>query len=121
MESNGHGDAMTTRRLLRCGMLAGPLYLALGVGQGLVRDGFDFARHPLSVLARGPGAWVQTANFILTGLLVIAAAAGFPRALRPPARAASWFLGAFGVGMLVAAAFPADPMDGFPIGPPTAR
>ena len=52
-------------------MLAGPFYLALGLIQALVRDGFDFARHPLSVLANCPGGWVQTANFVLTGVLVV--------------------------------------------------
>ena len=50
--------AAGTRSLLRYGVLVGPFYLALGVIQGLVRDGFDFARHPLSVLANGPGGWV---------------------------------------------------------------
>lgn len=108
-----------TRTLLRYGMVAGPFYLALGVGQALLRDGFDFARHPLSVLANGPGGWVQTANFVLTGLMVIAAAAGFRRALGPSSRGVSVFLGAFGVSMIAAAVFRADPMDGFPVGTPT--
>ncbi len=107
-----------TRSLLRYGMIAGPFYLALGVAQALVREGFDFARHPLSVLANGPGGWVQTANFVLSGLMVIAAAVGMARALAPGGRAASWFLGAFGAAMLAAAVFPADPVDGFPPGTP---
>ena len=55
-------------------MLGGPFYLAVGLIQALLRDGFDLARHPLSVLANGPGGWVQTANFVLTGLMVLAAA-----------------------------------------------
>ena len=113
-----------TRALLRYGMVAGPFYLALGIGQALLRDGFDFARHPLSVLANGPGGWIQTANFVLTGLMVIAAAAGFRRTLGPKSRGVSVFLGAFGASMIVAAVFRADPMDGFPagtpIGPPTS-
>jgi hypothetical membrane protein len=110
--------AAVTRSLLGYGVLAGPFYLAVGVIQALVRDGFSFARHPLSVLAKGPGGWVQTANFALTGLMVIAAAVGFARVLGPKARLTSWFLGAYGAGMLVAALFPADPVDGFPVGTP---
>jgi hypothetical protein len=90
----------------------------VGVGQGLVRDGFDFARHPLSVLANGPGGWIQTANFVVTGLLVLAAAAGFRRALGPKSRGVTWFLGLYGVAMIAAAVFPADPVDGFPPGTP---
>lgn len=109
---------MRTRTLLRAGIVAGALYLALGLAQALLREGFDFARHPLSVLANGPGGWVQTANFVVSGLLVIAAALGIRRVLGADARALAWFLGAFGAGMLVAAVFPADPVDGFPPGTP---
>jgi len=115
---------MTTRQLLKWGAIAGPFYLALGVGQGLLREGFSFERHPLSVLANGPLGWIQTANFALTGLMVIAATAGFRRALAPAPGAWTWFLGAYGMGMILAAVFPADPMDGFPpgtaVGPPTS-
>ena len=118
MESTTHVGGTATRSLLRYGVIAGPFYLAVGIGQALLRDGFDFARHPLSVLANGPGGWVQTANFVLTGLMVVAAAEGFRRTLWPNSRAVSVFLGAFGVSMIVAAVFKADPMDGFPVGTP---
>src|SRR5262245_50705429 len=119
MASNTRAQgAASIRALLVCGIIAGPFYLVVGVVQGMVRDGFDFARHPLSVLANGPGGWIQTANFALTGLMVIAAATGFTRALGPKARATTLFLAAFGLGMLVAAVFRADPMDGFPLGTP---
>ena len=107
-----------TRFLLRLGIIAGPFYLALGVLQGLLREGFDFSRHSLSVLANGPGGWLQTANFVLSGLMVIAAATGFRRVLAPDGRALSLILGGFGVGMLLGAVFPADPVDGFPPGTP---
>jgi hypothetical protein len=99
-------------------VLAGPFYLAVGLIQALVRDGFDLARHPLSVLANGPGGWVQSANFVLTGMMVVAAAVGFWRVLEPRSHAVTWFLGGFGVAMIVAAMFPADPVDGFPPGTP---
>ena len=121
MESNesevGRGAAVT-RSLLRCGVLGGPFYLTVGLIQALLRDGFDLARHPLSVLANGPGGWVQTANFVITGLMVLAAAVGFGRVLGPKSRTVTWFLGGFGVAMIVAAMFPADPVDGFPPGTP---
>ena len=111
-------SAAITRSLLGYGVLVGPFYLAVGLIQAFVRDGFDFARHALSHLANGPGGWVQTANFVLSGLMVVAAAVGFARALRPQSRAASWILGIFGASMLAAAVFPADPVDGFPPGTP---
>jgi hypothetical protein len=99
-------------------VVAGPFYLAVGLLQALLRDGFDLARHPLSVLANGPGGWIQTANFVITGLMVLAAAVGFGRVLGPKSRAVTWFLGGFGLSMILAAVFPADPVDGFPPGTP---
>lgn len=107
-----------TRTLLAGGIVAGPFYLIVGLAQAFLREGFDFSRHALSHLANGPGGWVQTANFAVSGLLVMAAAVGFARALRPPSRAAAWIVGLYGVGMLAAAIFPADPVDGFPPGTP---
>jgi hypothetical protein len=117
-ESGFRLDPSVSRLLLGCGVLAGPLYLVVGIAQALLRDGFDFARHPLSALANGPGGWVQTANFLITALLVLAAAIGFRQALAPKSGAFSVFLGAFGASMLAAAVFRADPMDGFPVGTP---
>ena len=111
-------DSHRTKALLRCGMLAGPFYLAVALIQIRLREGFDVARHPLSVLALGPGGWIQTANFVITGLMVIAAAVGFGRALAWKPRALTWFLAGFGLCMIVAAIFPSDPMDGFPPGTP---
>jgi hypothetical protein len=115
---------MSNRFLLGYGVVAGPFYLAVGLAEAFLRTGFSFARHPLSVLANGPAGWVQTANFVLTGAMVIAAAVGFRRVLGPKSGALSAFLGAYGAGMLVASVFHADPMDGFPagtpLGPPTS-
>lgn len=116
--SNEAGPGAGGTRLLACGMLVGPCYLALGLIQALVRDGFDLARHPLSLLANGPGGWVQTANFVVSGLMVLAAATGFRRALGPGSRGVCWSLGAFGASLIAAAVFPADPVDGFPPGTP---
>ncbi|HET9702782.1 MAG TPA: DUF998 domain-containing protein [Vicinamibacterales bacterium] len=109
---------MNTTLLLRCGVIAGPLYLTVGVMQGLLRDGFDFGRHPLSVLANGSLGWIQTANFLLSGLMVIAAAVGLKRVLGSKSRGLRWFLAAYGAAMIAAAFFPADPVDGFPPGTP---
>lgn len=114
----GRVEVTGGRSLLRYGVVAGPLYLGVGLMQALVRDGFDLMRHPLSLLANGPGGWIQTANFVVSGVMVVAAAVGLRRELAPGSRLASWFLGGFGAGMLVAAVFPADPVDGFPPGTP---
>jgi hypothetical protein len=39
--------------LLYCGVIAGPLFIVLAFVQALIRSGFDFARHPLSLLTLG--------------------------------------------------------------------
>jgi hypothetical protein len=108
----------TTRALLLGGIVVGPFYQVLGLIQAFVREGFDLARHPLSVLANGPGGWAQTANFVLS-LMVIAAALGFWRApAAPRLRVSAVFLALYGLCLLGAAVFPADPVDGFPSGTP---
>jgi len=110
--------AAVTRSLLGYGVLAGPFYLALGIGQGLFRDGFSFARHPLSVLANGPGGWVQTANLGVSALMVLAAVVGITRVAAAGSRVMRGALVIYALGMIVAAIFRADPMDGFPPGTP---
>ena len=78
----GRGDAdrhaAVTRSLLGYGVLAGPFYLVVGLAQALTRDGYDLARHDLSLLANGPWGWIQIANLVVTGLMTIAAAVGIP-------------------------------------------
>src|SRR5262245_31887079 len=117
MNESGFGRGAAAS-LLRYGIVVGPFYLAVGLAQAFLRDGFVFSKHPLSVLANGPGGWIQTVNFVLSGLMVLAAAVGFRRVLGATSRATSWFLGTFGASMLVAAVFRADPVDGFPVGTP---
>ena len=53
---------MTMPSLLRWGVVAGPFYLTVALAQALLRDGFDLSRHSLSMLANGPGGWVQSAS-----------------------------------------------------------
>ena len=60
-------DARITRSLLGYGVMAGPFYIVVSLAQALVRDGFDLSRHEWSLLADGPGGWIQVLNFVLTG------------------------------------------------------
>ena len=109
-----------TRSLLGYGVLAGPFYIAVSLAQGLTRDGFDLSRHEWSLLANGPSGWIQMLNLVLTGLMVVAAAVGFRRALAK-GRAGRWasrLLAVYGVALVAAGGFRADPMNGFPVGTP---
>ncbi|TCO33341.1 uncharacterized protein DUF998 [Kribbella steppae] len=110
---------VSTRALLTGGIVAGPLYVAVWLGQAFTREAFDVTRHPASLLANGGPGWIQTANFVIAGLLSIGAAVGLRRTLT--GRGSKWaprLLGAYGVGLLLAAIFPADPAAGFPAGTP---
>jgi hypothetical protein len=109
-----------TRSLLGYGVLAGPFYVTVSLTQALTRDGFDLARHPWSMLSNGSLGWIQITNFVLTGLMVIAAAVGLGRALRPGI-GATWvprLVGGYGVSLVGAAILRADPAMGFPAGTP---
>ncbi len=113
-------ETRITRSLLGYGVIAGPSYIAVSLAQALVRDGFDLRRHEWSLLANGPGGWIQVVNLVLTGLMVVAAAIGFGRALGE-GRAARWaprLLAVYGVALVAAGALRADPMNGFPLGTP---
>jgi hypothetical protein len=115
-------NSNTTRILLTCGLISGPLYLLLGFAQALTREGFDMRRHPLSMLSNGDLGWIQVLNFLVSGALVVAAAIGVRRVLRG-GRAGTWgpiLLAAYGLGMIGAGIFRADPGAGFPPGTPGA-
>jgi hypothetical protein len=110
----------TTRTLLALGAAAGPVYVIVGLAQILTREGFDWTRHALSLMSNGPWGWVQVANFLLSGLLVLAGAVGLKRGLAiGRGRAAGPLLIAiYGLGLIGAAFFSADPALGFPPGTP---
>jgi hypothetical protein len=109
-----------TSRLLACGIVAGPLFLAVGLTQAFTRDGFDLSRHPLSLLSLGDLGWIQIANFVVSGGLYVACAVGMRRVLRP-GRGGTWGplpVGALGAGLVLAGVFVADAGAGFPQGAP---
>lgn len=108
------------RALLLAGAVAGPLYLVVGLIQAFTRPGFDLRRHDLSLLANGDLGWIQMSNLIVSGLLVIAGAAGIRRCLAS-GRGRTWgplLVGVYGIGLIGAGFFTADPALGFPPGTP---
>ncbi len=115
-----HPGTAVTRSLLGYGPLAGGVYLGSGLAQALTRDGFDITRHDLSLLANGPLGWIHVTTLVVTGLMTVAASAGVFRALQD-GRQAAWvrgLLGGYGLALVAAGIFVADPMDGFPVGTP---
>jgi hypothetical protein len=104
----------STRTLLTCGAVAGPLWAVVSLAQAVTRTGFDITRHPLSALSNGDLGWLQIANFLVGGVLTILGAHGLRRVL--PSRWAPRLVTAAGAGLLGAAVFVMDPADGFPVG-----
>ena len=121
--ASAHGrTARWTRGLLSCGLAAGPVFVTTFLIDGVTRDGYHPSRHPVSSLALGPRGRVQTANFAVTGTLVLAGAAGLGRTADSAlaSRAGRALIGAAGAGLIAAAVFATDPVSGYPPGTPDA-
>jgi hypothetical protein len=111
------GRAAATRSLLGWGAVAGPFYVLVAVIHALLRPGFDFSKHALSLLMLADTGWIQRANLVLVGLMVIAAGLGFRRAI--DGRRGAWvgvLLMTYGVALVGSGIFAPDPMRGFPPG-----
>ncbi|HEX3101603.1 MAG TPA: DUF998 domain-containing protein [Pyrinomonadaceae bacterium] len=110
----------STSSLLACGIAAGPIYIAVGILQIIIRPGFDVTRHALSLMSNGDLGWIQISNFLLTGLLTIAFAVGIRQLLKGQ-KGGTWgalLIGVYGLGLIGAGIFKADPALGFPPGTP---
>jgi hypothetical protein len=97
------------------------LFLVTASIQGSAREGFDITRHPFSALSVGDFGWVQIVNFVVTGLLVIAAAVGLRHVLPETRRVArgTALVAGLGAGLVAAGIFVTDAADGFPVGTPS--
>jgi len=111
-----------TRSLLGYLALAGPFYVVVSLAQALSRPGFSLARDEWSLLALGHMGWIQMVNLILTGAMTVAGAIGVRRAIGRPAPGGVWaprLLAGYGVALIGAGIFRADPAHGFPPGAST--
>lgn len=118
--SSSTGRPERTRRLLTGGLIAGPLFVAVVIGQILTREGFDLSRHPISLLSVGDFGWIQIANFVVAGLLSLGFVFGVRRTVTA-GRGATWgpiLLAIYGIGLIAGGVFVADPGLGFPPGTP---
>ncbi|MFS8100463.1 DUF998 domain-containing protein [Lentzea alba] len=97
-------------RLVLCGVIAGPLFIASFLVNGFFVPDYSLLRHPVSGLQLA--SWVQSANFIVTGALVMAFAAGIRVGW------GSWLIGAVGLGLVGSGIFTTDPLNGYPPGSP---
>jgi hypothetical protein len=108
--------------LLLCGMIAGPLFVIVFLIEGSLRSGYDVMRQPVSALAIGKRGWVQQANFIVVGILMLACAFGLNMAL--VAYGGSFWIpflvGLYAVGLIGAGIFVTD-KTGIPSNAPAPK
>jgi len=99
-----------SKTLLACDAIAGPLFIFAFLIEGATRAGYDPLRQPVSSLALGDQGWTQSANFPVTGFLMLVFAIGLRRVLRPLG-GPTWgplLVGAYAIGLLGAGVFAAD-------------
>ncbi len=108
----------TTERLLLCGAIAGPAFVLVVLLQDYTRPGMDPRTQDLSLLALGDWGWIQTLNFIGTGVLDLLYAVGLRRRLHGgrSGTAAPVLIALYGLGLVSAGLFQDDPANGFPPG-----
>lgn len=101
---------------LSSGLVGAALFVLTFLIDGATRPGYHPVRQPVSALALGPRGWVQTANFVVCGLLITAASPGIYQAA-----GSLWLAGlvaVFGLALVASGVFPMDPMRGYPPGTP---
>lgn len=113
-------QSVTTRALLGCGIVCGPMYVAATMAQALTRDGFDLLQHRFTLLTTGELGWIHQANMVLAGALTVLFAIGVGRTIRN-GWGAVWaprLLALFGLAYIVGGVLTADAIAGFPPGTP---
>jgi hypothetical membrane protein len=113
-------STVMTKALLACGAIAGPLFIVAFLFEGATRANYDSLRHPVSSLALGDYGWVQSANFVVAGLLTLAFFVGLRRT-PVQGKGSTWgplLVGVWAVGLLDAGVFVTDPVSGYPPGTP---
>ena len=113
-------DSHMTTKLLTAGIIAGPFFIILSLLQAFTREGFNWIKHPASLLSLGGLGFIQIANFVITGGLFIACAVGIKRILTAGV-GRKWLSRLFalaGAAFILGGVFVADPALGFPPGSP---
>jgi hypothetical membrane protein len=114
------GNTQLTKLVLTGGIIAGPIYIIVGLAQILTREGFDMTRHPLSLMSLGDLGWIQITNFIVTGFLVLLAAIALRRLAQADKRLrrGAFLIGLYAVCVIGGGIFVTDSALGFPPGTP---
>jgi hypothetical protein len=112
-----------TRLLLLGGAVGPPLFVIVALIEGATRPGYNPIRNYVSDLAMSSQGWVQVVNFIVCGVLCLAFAVGFRRAVGDGCliNVATILFVLFSLGLIVAGLFTTDPHLDYPPGVPAGR
>jgi uncharacterized protein DUF998 len=111
-------QSVATRLLLACGAIGPLLNIVVILILGATRPGYNAWQIPDSNLELGDGGWIQIANYIVTGVLLLGFAIGLRLLLRT-GRGSTWgpiLLGIYGLTFIGAGIFVTDPVLGYPPG-----
>jgi len=109
---------VATKLLLACGAIGSLLNFIVLLILGATRPGYNAWLIPDSSLELGEGGWIQIANYLVSGVLLLAFAIGLRRVLRT-GRGSTWgpiLLGLFGLSFIGIGIFVTDPVLGYPPG-----
>ena len=100
--------------LATAGIVGPVLFVLVVIVQSLLHLDYSQVELPISALATWPGGWVQSVNFVVFGLLMIAYAIGLHLGVRPSRAGVIGpaLLVLSGVGLIVAGFFPWRESDG---------
>lgn len=110
----GRRDVGARRPPVVSGLIGAGVFLAVVGAESLVHPaGYDPLRHTVSAFALGDSGWLQVANFLVSGVLVLAFAIGMRPLLERDGsggRGVALLIGLVGLGLATAGVFPTDPV-----------
>ena len=111
------GMGLPRVRTLALAGIIGPIFFTtLVVLQGFLLPEYSHVRMPISALAAWPNGWIQTINFYVVGLLMMAFAVALHLSVQATRREGTGFalLVMSGLGLVLAGVFPWHMVNGVP-------
>lgn len=115
-------SSLTTRLLITGGAIGPLLFILVFLIEGATRPDYSAWHQVVSDLSLGPDGWMQIANFLQCGLLLLGFALGLRQVLRS-GKGALWgplLLSIGGVALILSGLFVTDPSLGYPPGTTTS-
>lgn len=106
---------IVSRLLIACGAIGPVLFILVFLVEGAIRPGYSAWHNFVSDLSLSNQGWMQIANFLICGVLMLCFALGLRRVFRT-GRGSLWgplLLGIFGLSLLIAGFFVTDPSLGY--------